>query len=103
MNTEKASSDKQIYQDKVQAQLDKFNAQIDEWNAKARQAQADARIEYQSHLDMLLTQQQALQKKLEELKSTSEDAWEEFKMGVDLAWRDLQAGFEVALSKFEKM
>ncbi|MEQ8464666.1 hypothetical protein [Coleofasciculus sp. E1-EBD-02] len=92
----------QIYRDKVQAELNKLNAQVDEMKAKAAQAQADAQIQYNSHLEELQTRQVAVQTRLEELQAASQDAWEDIKIGVEAAWLDLQQSFQNAVAKFDQ-
>jgi hypothetical protein len=45
--------------------------------------------------------QEELQKRLRELKDTSEAAWHEFQGGVEKAWQELRAAIEKAAAKFK--
>jgi len=101
MDTQKKPTQKQIYEQKVQAQLDQWNARIDELKAKAEQKDAEARINYQHQIEELQSKRDAFEQKLQELQKSSEDAWEEISKGVETAWNDLGKSLEAAVSKFK--
>jgi len=92
----------QIYRDKVQAELNKLNAQVVKMKATADEAEADAKIQYNSLIEELQTRQVAVQERLEELQTASQDAWEDIRIGVETAWLDLQQSFQNAVAKFDQ-
>jgi uncharacterized coiled-coil DUF342 family protein len=93
-------STKQAYEKKLQAKLDEWNAEIDKLKAKANSAEADAQLEYNRQIDELRTKQNEAQKKLDELKEASEDAWKDLKAGIENAWDSLGSSIKSAVSRF---
>lgn len=91
---------KQAYQEKLQAQLSEIEAQINVWRAKVEQAEADAKLESQKHLENLEQRRDDIRAKLEELSNAGEGAWEDLKAGIDSAWDDLKRAFEDAAARF---
>ncbi|NEP60566.1 MAG: hypothetical protein F6K31_26795 [Symploca sp. SIO2G7] len=96
-----STKSKQIYEEKVKAQLKKMNAQIDELKAKGKKAQANASIEYHNQLEQLYTKRDAAQRKLEEIQKAGEEAWSELQAGFEQAWNDLSTAFEKAAAKLQ--
>jgi SMC interacting uncharacterized protein involved in chromosome segregation len=93
---------KELYENRVRAELDKLNAQINELKAKGKQAEADTRIQYNSLMQELQTKQAATENKLRELQAASEDAWGDIQSGFESAWIDLQTAFKSAVSKMDQ-
>lgn len=91
---------KEVYQEKLEAQLREWSAKIDVLNAKADKAKAELKIEYAEQIEDLRAKQTAAQTKLQELSKSGELAWEELKPGLEHAWHDLKISVENALSKF---
>lgn len=92
---------KEAYEKKLQSQLDEWNAEIDKLKAKADRAEADAQLEYYKEIEDLRSMQQAANSKLVELKSSSDDAWEDIKAGADSAWDSLGRAIKSAASRFK--
>ena len=101
MNTQPKPTQKQLYEQKIKAQLDQWNARIDELKAKAAQKDAEARLDYQNQIEELQAKRDAFEQKLQDLQKSSEDAWEEISQGVEKAWNELGKSFEAAFSKFK--
>ncbi len=93
-------STKQAYEKKLQAKLDEWSAEIDKLKAKANSAEADTQLEYNRLIDELRTKQNEAQKKLDELKEASDDAWEDLKAGIENAWDSLGSSIKSAVSRF---
>ncbi len=91
---------KEAYEKKIEAQLKEWKIDIDKMKAKADKADAEAKLEYYKQIEDLRTKQEAAQKKLTELKSTGEAAWEDLKAGIDLAWSSLGEAVKSAKSRF---
>jgi uncharacterized coiled-coil DUF342 family protein len=92
---------KEAYHDKMEAQLREWSAKIDLLKAKADQAEAGVKIEYYKQIDGVRAKAEAARAKLNELKASSEGAWESLKGGVESAWTDLKTSVEGAISKFK--
>lgn len=94
-------SNKDAYEQKLQAKLDEWQADLDKLKAKAKGAEADARIEYQEEIDRLESQRNEARQKLAELREASDDAWEDLKDGVERAWDSVSESFKSARSRFK--
>lgn len=93
-------SDRDAYVKKMKAKLDEWNADIAKLEAKADGAEADAKIKYNKHIDELQKQRKEAAAKLEELKNSGDDAWEDIKTGLESSWNSLGNAVKSALSRF---
>lgn len=93
--------DKQLYQQKMKAQLDQWKAQIDLLKAKASAASADAQLEMNKQINTLESKIDDGKAKLSALTDASEDAWQSMKEGVESAWSSLKSAFSEAADKFK--
>jgi chromosome segregation ATPase len=89
------------YVKKMQAKMDEWNAQIDKLAAKAQQAKADTKIAYEEDMEDLRAKRKNLQDKIEKMQKSSDDAWGDFKAGVEAAWESLDAGVKSAAERFK--
>jgi hypothetical protein len=84
---------KEAYEQKIQAQLDEISLEIDKLKAKAREAQADSKIKHSEEIKKIEDLKENVKAKLEEIKNTTNDKWEEtkeeLKKGMDSAWTPL--------------
>jgi len=92
---------KEVYQQKLEAQLAEWNVAIDKLKAKADKAEAEAQIEYYKQIEDMRVKQEAARDKLTELKEAGEDAWEDLKAGLDSAWNSLGDAVKSATSRFK--
>ena len=95
-------NDKELYQQKKQAQLDEWQAEIDKLKARASMASADAQLEMNKQIATLESHIKAGKAKLSELAQTGEEAWGSIKLGVDSAWDALKSAVGDAASKFKR-
>ena len=93
--------EKQLYQQKRQAQLDEWQAEIDKFKAKASGASADAQLKLNEQIKVLEGKLTVGKAKLKEIAEASDDAWESIKGGAESAWASLKSGFSEAASKFK--
>lgn len=93
-------SEKESYRQKIRAKLDEWNAEIDKFEAKADQAQADAQLEYYEQLKKLRALQEEAGNKLDELDDAGDEAWENFKAGVDIAADAVDHALDSVRSRF---
>jgi septal ring factor EnvC (AmiA/AmiB activator) len=94
-------SKKELYKQKMQAQLDEWEAEVEMYKAKASGANANVQLELNKELNALKENIEQGKTKLAELADTSEDSWESIKVGVDSAWDSLRAAVSDAKAKFK--
>ncbi len=90
------------YIDKLAAQLKEWSAKIDELEAKAHTVKEDAKTRYGEQIKELKEQRDTTVHKLQELKETSNEAWDIMKAGMETAWSDLKKAITEAKQKFQK-
>ncbi|MBN2864900.1 MAG: coiled coil domain-containing protein [Thiotrichales bacterium] len=94
-------SNKELYKQKMQAQLDEWEADIDKLKAKAAGANASAKLEWHKDIDALKVKIAHGKTKLTEIENASDEAWESIKEGADTAWDSLKTAMVEAKSKFK--
>ncbi|WP_163558212.1 coiled coil domain-containing protein [Halomonas sp. NO4] len=94
-------SNREVYEQKLQAKLDEWQAEIDKLKARARGAEADARIEHEKEIDDLEARRDEARQKLSELREAGDDAWEDVKAGAERAWDSLSESLKNARSRFK--
>lgn len=87
--------------------LESFKVKLDEWNAEigklesnAREAQADAKAQYDKQLESLREMRDDAQKKFSEMQNATAEAWDVMLQGTEKAWNAWASAFEDARSKF---
>jgi septal ring factor EnvC (AmiA/AmiB activator) len=95
-------NEKELYQQKKQAQLDEWKAEVDKFKAKASGASADAQLELNQQIKSLEGKIEEGKAKLAEIVDASEDAWESIKEGLESAWDSMKSAFSDAAAKFKK-
>lgn len=94
-------SDKELYQQKLQAQLDIWKADIDKLKAKAAGTTADAKLEMHKQVDVLEAKLEEGKLKLAEFADSGHDAWESLKDGAESVWLSIKSSFNDAKDKFK--
>ena len=94
-------SKKELYKQKMQAQLEEWEAEVDRFKAKASGASANVQLELNKEINALKGKIEQGKIKLAEIADASEDAWESIKEGVDSAWDSLKAAVSDAKAKFK--
>lgn len=94
-------TDKELYQQKLQAQLDEWRSEIDKLKAKASGASADAKLEMNKQVEVLESKIEEGKEKLSELADASDDTWESMKDSIDSKWKSLKSAFSDAVSRFK--
>ena len=95
-------NDKELYQQKKQAQLDEWKAEVDKLKAKASGASADAQLELNKQIKALEGKLEEGKTNLAAIANASEDAWESIKEGMESAWDSIKSAFSDAAAKFKK-
>ena len=92
---------RKAYEEKFDAQLKEWNAQIALLKARADKGKAEVKIEYYKTIEALQHRQNEAGTKLHELKTASDEAWEDLKTGAEKAWDEVKAAFHSAALKFK--
>jgi len=100
--TEKASGKKKAYVEKMEAQLKEWGGEIDVLKAKAEKSKAEVKIAYLKQIEELKKKQVSVKKNLRELRGSGDEAWQDFKGGVEDAVKDLKRALKRAASRFKK-
>ena len=79
-----------VYEKKLQAQLDEWNTELEAFKEKAEQAETNLQLEYYTLIDELNLKLDEAHKKLQLLKQTGDETWEEFKADVEPTWDSLE-------------
>jgi len=95
------SDKRKAYEEKLDAQLKEYNAQIVLLKAKAENAKADAKIDYYKSVEALEHKQDEARTKLQELKTSSDEAWEDVKAGAEKIWSEVKTAYHDAASRFK--
>jgi hypothetical protein len=93
--------EKQLYEQKWQAQLDVWQAEVDKFKAKASGASADAQLRLNDEIKVLQKKVDEGKAKLAQIAAASDDAWASLKQGGESAWTALKSAFSDAASKFK--
>ena len=99
-NRESAQRDREIYQDKVNAQLRDLDQKIDALKVKLENEKLN-RKQINREMDELDRKRAAAQRQMDRLKSSSQDAWQDMKVGIQAAMRDLESAYDQAAAHFK--
>lgn len=89
------------YLENFKAKLDEWNSEIDKLEGHAREAQADAKAQYEKQLVALREMRDDAQSKLREMQKATDEAWDVMLRGTEKAWQTWASAFEKAQSKFK--
>jgi uncharacterized coiled-coil DUF342 family protein len=92
---------RETYEQTIGEQLDKLNDQIKELAGKADEATAGVKAEYRAEIRELEKQRDETEAKLHELESASDEAFEDFKSGLDQAMSNLGNAVDSATARFK--
>lgn len=95
-------NEKELYQQKKQAQLDEWKAEVDKLKAQAAGASADAKLEMNRQIGTLEGKIEEGKSKLAEVKDASDDTWESIKDGMESTWDSMKSAFNDAAAKIRK-
>ena len=75
-----------VYEKKMQAQLDEWKTRLEVFKEKADQEETNLQLEYYTLIDEIKLELETAHKKLQLLKQSGDEAWEEFKAEVETTW-----------------
>jgi hypothetical protein len=99
---EPAAGSRELYQEKIEATLQEWGEEIEKLRRKADKLGSEARVKYREQIDDLHARQETARIKLEELKRSGGEAWEDFRKGAESALEELKKGVEGAVGKMKK-
>src|SRR5262245_49260767 len=91
-----ASADRASAQEKLSAKLKELDATMADLKARAQRAGDKAKAEWETHRPALEAQRDTAAKKLEELKQSGKEGWEQTRNKTEAAFAELEKGFKEA-------
>ena len=95
-------NEKELYQQKKQAQLDQWKAELFKLKAKASEASADTKLKMNSHIEWLESKVEEGKTRLSAIEDAGEEEWESVKDGLESVWDSMKSAFSEAADKFRK-
>ena len=92
----------QAFREKTETRLAEYKKEIDQLQAKAEKLGDDAKAKAEQQLTALRQKRDKVSEKLKVLSSSSGNAWEQVKSGVDAAMDDLGNAYKKAAAEFSK-
>jgi len=83
----------------LKQQLDAWDADLAELEAKAATVKEELKSGYEHDIASLRQQRDEAARKLTELRTATDEAWDSLKQGGEMAWSDLKSAFANARSK----
>jgi chromosome segregation ATPase len=96
-----AAQRKEEYQKKMEARLKELDEQLDKIRADAQESTEEARAALDKRIEELETQRDAARKKLDEIRKTSAEKWENLKSEMDAVMNNLEEKIEKIIPSFE--
>lgn len=88
------------YRQKIDAQMKETKAKMMMLESEAEKSSADMQIAYQLKAGELKTRFKEIEKKLNQLADSSEDAWDEIRVGIDKSMNELRMALANATKHF---
>lgn len=98
---EAGTSERQQYQEKIEAKLRELDREIAALKAETAKQGKDAGKEVDQQIPELERKYEAARQKYEKLKTASQGAWQDMKVGIDAAVKDLQAAYNRAAEHYK--
>jgi DNA repair exonuclease SbcCD ATPase subunit len=92
----------QAFREETETRLAEYKEKIDQLEAKAEELGEDAKAKAEEQLTVLREKRDEVSEKLKELSSSSGNAWEQVKSGIDAALEDLGNAYKKAVAEFSK-
>lgn len=90
------------YQSFMERQLNDWKAYIERLKAQTEQMNAQAKTNFDQHLELMHTKQNEAWEHFLKLKSASEDAWKDSKQQLDKAWNEMKSSADRITDYFDK-
>jgi hypothetical protein len=90
----------QAFEKQAETRLAEYEKDIDQLQAKAQKLEGDAKVKAEQQLTALRQKRDQVSEKIKELGSSSADAWQNIKSGIDAAMEELGNAFKKAADEF---
>ena len=90
-----------LYIEKISAQIEQYTAKLAGMRGKATEANADMKLEYLKQVEKIESNRDALKEKYEQLRKSSESSWVDIKEGTEKAFNELKESFNKATKHFK--
>lgn len=87
-------SKREEYIEKLKNKIDEWDKDIEQLEVKARQASEDMRHKWESRKLELEEKRADMQGRLERLRNSADDTWNDLKQEIDQAWDTLSKGIK---------
>lgn len=94
--------DKELYQQKIQAQLNEWKADMDKLRAKVSGSSADSQLDMNKNLRVLETKIEEGKEKIREIGEIGEGVWDSAKQKAQSAWDSLKSEADEAAAKLKR-
>ncbi|MDZ7762427.1 MAG: hypothetical protein U5L00_19535 [Desulfovermiculus sp.] len=85
----------------LKERLDELNNKIDELQLQGKLAEMESKQEYEQHVQKFTAKRDEILDRLQKMRNSSDEAWEDLRKGVDQAWSHLKEAFDQARSHFK--
>jgi len=92
----------QAFREQTETRLAEYQKEIDQLQATAEKLGGDAKAKAELQLTALGQKRDDVSEKLKDLSSSSGNAWEQVKSGIDAAMEDLGNAYKKAAAEFNK-
>jgi len=92
----------QAFRKQMEIKLNEYGEKIDQLQAKAEKLGEDGKAKAQQQLTALRQKRDEVSEKLKELGSSSGNAWEQIKSGIDAAMEDLGNAYKKVAAELSK-
>lgn len=86
---------------KLHAKIDEWDSEIDRLSVQAALLEMESRAEFYEQIADLKSRRHQMEEKLRKVQQSGEDAWEDFKSGIDLALDSMSEALRSAASRFK--
>ena len=94
-------TEKQAFQQKLEAQLKEWDAKLEELKSKAQDAKTEIQADYEKQLAILASKRDLARTKVLELRQRTEGAWDDLKGGTEKAWEEMRKALDHIASRFK--
>ena len=88
------------YRQKINAQIKEMKAKMTMLESEVEKSSADIRIKYQAKVDELKPRLKEIEEKLNQLSDSSQEAWDEIRVGIDQSMSELRTALANATKHF---
>jgi hypothetical protein len=92
---------KEIYQEKIKAELEKVSDNIYQLMDKAKIVNVEDEIELYKQVEILKAMRDMIELELQELKETEDDAWQSHEERIQNSMHDLKETLGLVVSRFK--